>query len=166
MGIVAGLLVQNTLKFLLGFGQVSYYLGYNAMSNFFPVDVLRPNVDCGNRQCIARQREQREPWSPTVWRPAYDRGDDVPVVHDSNDWGIEVEGEDSAAGGSDAAVQPAVEAVGKESTKKPEFVPAAGLGFLHEASSSAPVAEGDVVNTGGLSLDELMQQMKGLSARK
>lgn len=28
-GIVAGLLVQNTLKYLLHFGVVSKYLGYN-----------------------------------------------------------------------------------------------------------------------------------------
>ena len=31
MGIVAGFLVQNTLKFLLDFGEVSPYLGYNAL---------------------------------------------------------------------------------------------------------------------------------------
>nr|XP_058137196.1 ubiquitin-like modifier-activating enzyme 5 [Dasypus novemcinctus] len=31
MGVVAGILVQNVLKFLLGFGTVSFYLGYNAM---------------------------------------------------------------------------------------------------------------------------------------
>ena len=35
MGIVAGMLVQNVLKYLLDFGQTSYYLGYNAMNNFF-----------------------------------------------------------------------------------------------------------------------------------
>eukprot|EP00775_Hariotina_reticulata_P014263 gene14263-14413_t len=29
MGIIAGMLVQNTLKFLLEFGLVSHYLGYN-----------------------------------------------------------------------------------------------------------------------------------------
>jgi len=31
MGIVAGMLVQNTLKYLLGFGEVSFYLGYSAL---------------------------------------------------------------------------------------------------------------------------------------
>lgn len=46
MGIVAGMLVQNTLKYLLGFGQVSYYLGYNAMNNYFPSDIVRPNPEC------------------------------------------------------------------------------------------------------------------------
>lgn len=36
MGITAGLLVQNSLKYLLNFGEVSDYLGYNAMNDFFP----------------------------------------------------------------------------------------------------------------------------------
>lgn len=35
MGIVAGFLVQNTLKYLLKFGTVSHYLGYNALQDFF-----------------------------------------------------------------------------------------------------------------------------------
>ena len=30
-GIVAGLLVQNSLKYLLGFGQVTRYLGYSSL---------------------------------------------------------------------------------------------------------------------------------------
>jgi ubiquitin-like modifier-activating enzyme 5 len=34
MGIVAGLLVQNSLKHLLQFGKVSDYVGYNAMKGF------------------------------------------------------------------------------------------------------------------------------------
>ena len=55
MGVVAGLLVQNVLKcatscyaqavskcnilrmYLLRFGEVAFYLGYNAMKNFFPM---------------------------------------------------------------------------------------------------------------------------------
>merc|ERR1711927_86970 len=46
MGMVAGMLVQNVLKYLLGFGQTSYYLAYSAMKDFFPSDVMRPNPDC------------------------------------------------------------------------------------------------------------------------
>lgn len=46
MGMVAGMLVQNVLKYLLGFGQISYYLGYNAMNNYFPSDIVRPNPEC------------------------------------------------------------------------------------------------------------------------
>ena len=57
MGIVAGMLVQNVLKYLLDFGQTSYYLGYNAMNNFFPSAIVRPNPECVCRPCVARQKE-------------------------------------------------------------------------------------------------------------
>jgi ubiquitin-like modifier-activating enzyme 5 len=40
MGIVAGLLVQNSLKHLLQFGKVSDYVGYNAMKGRIPRFVL------------------------------------------------------------------------------------------------------------------------------
>jgi len=36
MGIIAGLLTQNALKYLLNFGEVSQVLGYNALLDFFP----------------------------------------------------------------------------------------------------------------------------------
>lgn len=49
MGIVAGMLVQNTLKYLLNFGEVSSYLGYNALIDFFPKMVLRPNPQCDDK---------------------------------------------------------------------------------------------------------------------
>ena len=35
-GIIAGLLVQNSLKHLLGFGVVTQYLGYSSLKDFFP----------------------------------------------------------------------------------------------------------------------------------
>merc|ERR1719492_660383 len=56
MGIVAGFLVQNTLKYLLKFGQVSHYLGYNAMDDFFPKMSMRPNVDCEEFHCRDKQK--------------------------------------------------------------------------------------------------------------
>lgn len=36
MGVVAGLLVQSTPKYLLQSGEVSKYLGYNALKDYFP----------------------------------------------------------------------------------------------------------------------------------
>merc|ERR1712020_204871 len=56
MGIVAGFLVQNTLKYLLHFGDVSDYLGYNAMTDFFPRMTMRPNADCDEFYCRDRQK--------------------------------------------------------------------------------------------------------------
>ena len=43
MGITAGLLVQNSLKYLLDFGEVSHYLGYSALMDFFPKYSMKPN---------------------------------------------------------------------------------------------------------------------------
>ncbi|KAL8097867.1 hypothetical protein AgCh_030834 [Apium graveolens] len=57
MGVVAGLLVQNTLKYLLKFGQVSPYLGYNALKDYFPTMHMRPNPQCSNAACLERQEE-------------------------------------------------------------------------------------------------------------
>ena len=57
MGIVAAFLVQNALKYLLKFGKVSRYLGYNALLDFFPTMTLKPNEDCADNFCCKRQKE-------------------------------------------------------------------------------------------------------------
>ncbi|KAK4756241.1 hypothetical protein SAY87_006368 [Trapa incisa] len=57
MGVVAGLLVQNTLKYLLKFGHVSPYLGYNSLKDYFPTMEMRPNPQCSNAACLERQKE-------------------------------------------------------------------------------------------------------------
>jgi len=51
MSIVAGFLVQNTLKHLLKFGEISDFLGYNALQNFFPTYTMKPNPTCANSDC-------------------------------------------------------------------------------------------------------------------
>ncbi|XP_067108200.1 ubiquitin-like modifier-activating enzyme 5 isoform X1 [Osmerus mordax] len=88
MGVVAGLLVQNVLKYLLGFGTVSHYLGYNAMQDFFPNMAMKPNPQCNDRHCRKQQDEYKRKESE---RP---KQEVVPVeeevVHEENDWGIEL----------------------------------------------------------------------------
>lgn len=59
MGIVAGFLVQNVLKYLLKFGEYSKYLGYNAMEDFFPKMSLKPNKDCDDYHCRKQQKKIR-----------------------------------------------------------------------------------------------------------
>lgn len=59
MGVVAGILVQNVLKFLLNFGTVSFYLGYNAMQDFFPTMSMKPNPQCDDRNCRKQQEEYK-----------------------------------------------------------------------------------------------------------
>ncbi|KFM23322.1 Ubiquitin-like modifier-activating enzyme 5 [Auxenochlorella protothecoides] len=46
MGIVAGLLVQNSLKYLLEFGSVTRYLGYSSLTDFFPTLDIKPSPGC------------------------------------------------------------------------------------------------------------------------
>ncbi|KAJ0245023.1 Ubiquitin-like modifier-activating enzyme 5 [Hirschfeldia incana] len=96
MGVVAGLLVQNSLKFLLNFGEVSPYLGYNSLKDFFPTMQMRPNPQCSNAACLERQKEYM------LAKPARDAAakakmeaeaataiDDGPL-HDDNEWNISV----------------------------------------------------------------------------
>lgn len=51
MGIIAGFLSQNVLKYLLKFGEVSPFLGYNAFTDFFPQYPMQPNADCTDQNC-------------------------------------------------------------------------------------------------------------------
>lgn len=44
-------------RYLLKFGSVSYYLGYNAMQDFFPSMMLKPNPGCEEMVCQQRQKE-------------------------------------------------------------------------------------------------------------
>ena len=47
----------KNFRYLLGFGQVTPYLGYNAMVDFFPTMTLKPNTDCDDYFCRQRQKE-------------------------------------------------------------------------------------------------------------
>ncbi|CAK4071601.1 unnamed protein product [Aphanomyces euteiches] len=89
MGLVAAMLVQNALKFLLGFGQVSYFLGYSALTNFFPADVMRPNPECANKFCRQQQDKYKSTnWRPMEWKP--NAPQNLESKHEDNEWGIEV----------------------------------------------------------------------------
>jgi ubiquitin-like modifier-activating enzyme 5 len=50
------MLVQNTLKYLLQFGTVSRYLGYNSLKDFFPSMDIKPNPACTNGRCLDAQQ--------------------------------------------------------------------------------------------------------------
>ncbi|KAG8381962.1 hypothetical protein BUALT_Bualt05G0027100 [Buddleja alternifolia] len=98
MGIVAGLLVQNTLKYLLKFGTVTPYLGYNALKDFFPTMEMKPNPQCSNAACLERQKEY------TLAKPARDAAARAKMeaepllepefLHEDNEWNISVVDDD------------------------------------------------------------------------
>ncbi|KAL6973044.1 hypothetical protein U1Q18_027219 [Sarracenia purpurea var. burkii] len=109
MGVVAGLLVQNTLKYLLKFGHVSPYLGYNALKDYFPTMEMKPNPQCSNVACLERQKEYIlvKPARDAAARAKEDEASPLECpIHDDNEWNISViddrELVTTAVGSSDA----------------------------------------------------------------
>ncbi|ETW10535.1 hypothetical protein, variant 2 [Aphanomyces invadans] len=145
MGLVAGLLVQNALKFLLEFGQVSYYLGYSAMTDFFPRGVMRPNPECASRHC-RRQQMVHKSWTPMEWvRPAATHDT---IVHDDNEWGI------TMCGPIADSLQLSVEGVA---------TPAPALAFAYEPTNVLNAEAGRIVAVPTeASLEDLMGQLHAL----
>ncbi|CAB3363678.1 Hypothetical predicted protein [Cloeon dipterum] len=142
MGIVAGMLAQNTLKKLLGFGTVSYYLGYNAMQDFFPTMRIKPNPTCDDSNCRTKQLEMKDrPQTPTG---AANKEDEEDVVHEDNDWGISLVGEN----------EPDVEPEEKEI--------ATGIKLAYTVPAPTSDDGGDLVQDTELSLEELQRQMGNL----
>eukprot|EP01117_Protostelium_nocturnum_P012507 TRINITY_DN4610_c0_g2_i3.p2 TRINITY_DN4610_c0_g2~~TRINITY_DN4610_c0_g2_i3.p2 ORF type:complete len:410 (+),score=110.52 TRINITY_DN4610_c0_g2_i3:141-1370(+) len=151
MGITAGLLVQNALKYLLTFGSVSFYLGYNAMVDFFPRDTLRPNPECSNQWCCKRQVEYQacKPSVQLVNEPEVEK-----PVHEENDWGISLV-EDK----QENVAQPSGGIIKQESL-------AQGLERAYTVGGQKHVDEKDLVKTDdSLSLDDLQNQLKMLSKK-
>lgn len=140
MGIVAGMLVQNALKYLLNFGTVSNYLGYNALIDFFPKMDLRPNPQCDESWCRKRQEEFQA-------RPKVEveeiREDVKVIMHEDNDWGIELVSEDDNAPLTSAPVT------------------STGLKFAFEAPTHTSNEQHSIAND-GVSLEDLMAQMKSM----
>ncbi|XP_059616368.1 ubiquitin-like modifier-activating enzyme 5 isoform X1 [Phlebotomus argentipes] len=138
MGIVAGMLVQNTLKYLLGFGEASDYLGYSALNDFFPKITLRPNQTCDDRFCV--QRQQEFALKPKPEAPQETEQSDEPL-HEDNEFGIEL-------------VSESVEVKAPEKSNQ-------GLKFAYESGDkhSEPHSQSQSASD-DVSLEDLMAQMK------
>lgn len=107
MGIVAGLLVQNALKYLLQFGHVSKYLGYSALKDYFPSMDMHPNPQCSNQACCQRQVEyaKNKPARDAAKAAAEAAAAEAEAssstpLHVDNEWNISVVGEDKDQTGS------------------------------------------------------------------
>ncbi|XP_073832579.1 ubiquitin-like activating enzyme 5 [Musca autumnalis] len=144
MGITAGMLVQNTLKYLLNFGEVSDYLGYNAMNDFFPKMTLKPNTQCDDRHCLARQKEFAA--KPKVVKEEVVEETNE-QLHDDNEWGIElVDDSQPEAATTAAAPAPVTE----------------GLRLAYEAPVQDETASANTVSAADVNLEDLMAQMKSM----
>jgi len=147
MGIVAGLLVQNTLKYLLGFGKVSHYLGYNALEDFFPMMALKPNPQCDDRNCLKRQADyqEKEALKPKVVEEVIVEEE---IVHEEDHWGIELVSETT----EDELCQ--------SEGVTPDLV--AGLKVAYTVPAKQDDSAVTVGESSEQSLEDLMAQMKGL----
>mmetsp|Transcript_29145 Transcript_29145/g.38332 ORF Transcript_29145/g.38332 Transcript_29145/m.38332 type:complete len:420 (-) Transcript_29145:183-1442(-) len=161
MGMVAGMLVQNCLKYLLEFGQTSYYLGYSAMRDHFPTDIMYPNPECMNNACREAQEKYRNSWAPQQWQGQGHSGDEnAEVVHESNEWGIEVCASSADDQGTAAAnILPPAPPAQEASTVKN---PAEGISFKFDQKTKTEEdkeADNLVKTDESVSLEDLMAQL-------
>jgi len=143
MGIVAGFLVQNTLKYLLKFGSVSHYLGYNAMLDFFPTMSMKPNPACDEYHCKKRQEEKAKELAENPVIAVVEEEEEV--VHEDNEWGISLVSEDVGDVGAGGAQEVVSGITTAYSYKEP----------THEVPDEKKEEEGE-------SLEELMARMSQL----
>ncbi|CAD5125754.1 DgyrCDS13968 [Dimorphilus gyrociliatus] len=142
MGIVAGLLVQNTLKYLLKFGEVSYYLGYGALKDHFPTMVLKPNQECDDRFCREQQElfKKREANKPKVVE--VEVKEEV-IVHE-DEWGIELVSES------------------KDDEEKQDDNLTEGVQFAYSIPKSNEEEKASTVADSNFSLKDLQDQLKAM----
>jgi len=50
-------------RYLLGFGEVTHYLGYNALKDYFPVMSMKPNLQCDDQHCQRQQNIYQVRWT-------------------------------------------------------------------------------------------------------
>lgn len=174
MGITAGFLVQNVLKYLLGFGKVSYYLGYSAMTDFFPTMVLRPNVACSNGACVQRQQEfQCLLSSDAEVRRRYEimmNNGEIPeseedvrneqVEHADNEWGIETVVDDQNE--EVTTIDQCVGGVGSLNRLEPLQELSTGLEYAYDMTPPV-VNQDDLVGDDAQTRDlsDLMKELEG-----
>lgn len=154
MGIVAGLLVQACLKWLLGFGNVSDYLGYSAIKDFFPTMTLRPNPNCSDSWCIRRQRDASKRDAETAavakQQEADKDEDELSDPHPDNEWGISVIDDPADA----------ETAINQSPNDQTPLVD--GVRFAYEENKDKSAKSEDTVKDTGADLHDLMAQLKQL----
>ncbi|XP_045759735.1 ubiquitin-like modifier-activating enzyme 5 [Mirounga angustirostris] len=147
MGVVAGILVQNVLKFLLNFGTVSFYLGYNAMQDFFPTMSMKPNPQCDDRNCRKQQEEYKKKVAALPKEEAAQEEEEI--IHEDNEWGIELVSEVSE------------EELKNSSGPVPDLPEGITVAYTIPKKQEDSVAEVTVEDSGE-SLEDLMAKMKNM----
>jgi ubiquitin-like modifier-activating enzyme 5 len=160
MGVIAGLLAHNALKHLLGFGRVSFVLGYNSLADhFYSEALLRPNPGCTSEGCRRAQADALAasggvPWAPPEWVPPSAAGAGEPVDHGDNEWAIEVVAGEQA--------EEEVEGVGAGSGAAAAASAAAGGRAAPSAAAPAAVAGSTSSAAAEAVVDDLMAELARL----
>ncbi|KXZ47321.1 hypothetical protein GPECTOR_36g45 [Gonium pectorale] len=184
MGIVAGMLVQAALKHMLGFGHVSAYLGYNSLKDFFPTMEIKPSTACVNGLCrtlTAAEEERRNSPEARAAREAEAAAAAAAAaeaaatpLHDDNEWGIEVVGDEAPAaapaspgpdGSAASAASPAAASAAAVAAAAPL---ADGIEFSLPVDRGVDAAtlEAEGIGAVGGSMGDLMAELAALSAGK
>ena len=99
--------------------QVTQYLGYSSLKDFFPTMDIKPNPGCANPACVQLQAAYQARYSSpeaVAQRKAARQAAEAAaaqeaaaVSHEDNEWGIEVMGDAAGEGqgGASAGEQPA-----------------------------------------------------------
>ncbi|KAJ1629033.1 hypothetical protein T492DRAFT_1013790, partial [Pavlovales sp. CCMP2436] len=151
MGIVAGLLVQNALKYLLGFGKVSEYLGYIAPSTAFSLFLLGIFFWIFAAWCRKRQTEYQA-YLASLPPPAPEQPEEAVAaidLHPDNEWGIELSSDDIG--------EPA-----PEPTTSSAPALSSDFKYANEAASTVAPKPEDTVQDEGFDLASLMSQLKSV----
>ena len=176
MGMVAGMLVQNALKFLLNFGTVTKYLGYAALKDFFPTMTVGCAAECENAACRAAQahRRARKPSPrPSTSRGARGggaarrgcrRGGAARPLHEANEWDISVSGGDE--GEAEAAAKKTLGNLHAPAARTRRAPPASRSPCPEAKSSTWETLDAFKVRDTGAGLEDLMSQLQGLNAGK
>lgn len=157
MGVVAGLLVQSTLKYLLNFGQVSRYLGYNALKDYFPTMEMKPNQQCSNTACLERQKEYmlakpaRDAAAKAKMETESSLAEEIPL-HVDNEWNISVDDDIEPEGSASRSADSLPEGLVHELPAADEYKHAP---LLEQDAQGADTAD---------DLEELRRQLEALNA--
>ena len=144
---------------MLSFGDVAPYLGYIALREHFPQMALKPNPECTSYWCrkqqeaYAKRRAEELANAP----PAPEPEAEAPVVHETNEWGIELTGDDDGDGDDGVAGSSSGGAQQQQLTE--------GVQFAHVSSSQLKPAvkkEDQVGDEGGVDLSDLMAQLSAV----
>lgn len=147
MAIVAGMLVQNSLKYLLDFGKVTPYLGYNALDDFFPTWAMKPNPDCSDRFCVERQKCHQEEVTKHGEKVEPAAGNQVEEpIPTENEFGIEI--------------------VESHQEEEPSLDVTKGLKFAYltkeRLDTKEPQTDNELIDASTEDLDQLMAKLKSV----